>query len=805
MKLPRLSPDKAYIGASLFLPLSKVSEGPIRGALTFGLGKDNEPRILVKNHPAHLEVPRGFLTPQQLKEDLGIEVVDLRPQQFPRSSLRPKPGFALRDRQLEPWAAFKDSKGSVLHLPCGAGKTVMGLYKAAHEGLATLIVSPQAAHLDNWLAEMQQFFDLDTEPGRVGDGKMEYDREVVLCTVQTLATRAEDGKLPIDFAHRFGTIIFDECFPAGTMIGSVPIEQIQVGDTVPSYDEGTGSLRTSVVTHVFKREASEFVRVRTGAREVLCTPNHPFLTLRGWVAAEELTTLDFVRVTRGSENLQDLRGCHGSKKLQNPVRALPINVVPDAKFQKKSGGKTVRSVRYTGDLSRTRRSFRCTPRQSLLFGGAQNVLPAKMQIRNYGSHKCNSRIFSYGEQQPHAPLRSAHEGLQLFAFDGVVSSCARWERQRLDGAPKTPCGCAGVGYRDGYSNRKKCKKEQGSLALHAGHSKYRPEDCNRSGRGLSQCSARKKSRSGKGGLLDWARVESLEIFKQRGSFKPGELPGRCTVYNLEVADTHTYVANGYVVHNCHHMSAEWFARSIDLCIGNRYGLTATPKRTDRNEGVFLSHIGPIVYSDDTQEMIPEIEVIELDTALTDADEKVVQDRSKQRNLAMLKSWLAQNTERNAAISRRLTKAIADGRTIYALSHSVEHVKTLSAMFPGSGLITGETPSAERLVELNKSKIVFATFGVATENYNRKDLDCLFILTPLAADGYAEAPQLRQAIGRVQRAAQGKKTPEVIIFLDRNIDECKGLTYSVLNYLKSKNYPFRNSTWNQKRRNPLGRT
>ena len=466
MKLPRLSPDTAYIGASLFLPLSKVSEGPIRGALTFGLGKDNEPRVLVKNHPTHLEVPRGFLTPQQLQEDLGLEVVDLRPKKFPRSSLRPKPGFALRDRQLEPWTAFKDSKGSVLHLPCGAGKTVMGLYKAAHEGLATLIVSPQAAHLDNWLSEMQQFFDLDSEPGRVGDGKMEYDREVVLCTVQTLATRAEDGKLPIDFAHRFGTIIFDEC---------------------------------------------------------------------------------------------------------------------------------------------------------------------------------------------------------------------------------------------------------------------------------------------------------------------------------------------------HHMSAEWFARSIDLCIGNRYGLTATPKRTDRNEGVFLSHIGPIVYSDDTQEMIPEIEVIELDTELTDADEKLIQDRSKQRNLAMLKSWLAQNTERNAAISRRLTEAVAEGRTIYALSHSVEHVKTLSAMFPGSGLITGETPSEDRLKELNKSKIVFATFGVATENYNRKDLDCLFILTPLAADGYAEAPQLRQAIGRVQRAAQGKKTPEVVIFLDRNIDECKGLTYSVLNYLKSKNYPFRNSTWNQKRRSPMGRT
>lgn len=805
MKLPRLHPEKAYIGASLFLPLSKVSEGPIRGALTFGLGKNNEPRVLVKNHPTHLEVPRGFLTPQQLQEDLGIEVVDLRPKQFPRSSLRPKPGFALRERQLEPWAAFKDSKGSVLHLPCGAGKTVMGLYKAAHEGLTTLIVSPQAAHLDNWLAELNQFFDIDSEPGRVGDGKMEYDREVVLCTVQTLATRAEDGKLPIDFAHRFGTIIFDECFPSGTLVGSVPIEQLQVGDNVPSYDESTGSLCTGVVTHVFKREASELVRLRSGAREVVCTPNHPFLTPRGWVAAEDLTTLDFVRVTHDSKNLQDLRGPHGSREVQNHVRGLHSGVVSNKKLQKKDGGKPVYRMRYSGDLPGACRSFRRTQRKGLLLGGAQDGLPTEVQIGDNGSYKREACLGPHGAQQSYAACRGTHEGLRFPALDGVVSSCTRREGQGSDRATEASCGRAWVEYRDCYPNREECEKGQSGVALHAGHRGPRSEDRYRSGRRLSQCAAGAEGRPRKGGLLVWSRVESVEVLKPGDPLEFGGLSGRCAVYNLEVAGTHTYVANGYVVHNCHHMSAEWFARSIDLCLGNRYGLTATPKRTDRNEGVFLSHIGPIVYSDDTQEMTPEIEVIELDTELTEADEKLVQDRSKQRNLAMLKSWLAQNTERNAAISRRLTKAIAEGRTIYALSHSVEHVKTLSAMFPGSGLITGETPSEERLKELNKSKIVFATFGVATENYNRKDLDCLFMLTPLAADGYAEAPQLRQAIGRVQRAAQGKKTPEVIIFLDRNIDECKGLTYSVLNYLKLKNYPFRNSTWNQKRRNPMGRT
>jgi len=467
MKFPRLDSDKAYVAASLYLPRTRIAEGPVRGALTFGLDRSNEPRVLVIEHPNHIEVPRAFLTRAQIEEEMGIPVVDLRPKEFPGSSLRPRPGFQLRERQVPAWEVFSKAENGILHLACGAGKTIMGLYKAAHAGKATLIVSPQGAHLDNWESELNNYFLLDGKIGRIGDGKMDYEHEVVLATVQTLAGRAEAGELPEDFATRFGTVIFDEV---------------------------------------------------------------------------------------------------------------------------------------------------------------------------------------------------------------------------------------------------------------------------------------------------------------------------------------------------HHMSASFYVKSADVCMGNRFGLTATPKRIDRSEGIFLSHIGPILFSDDAQEMIPEVEVLELDTTIDDKAEREVTDRSGERHIGLLRAWLGRNEERNAAIRVRLDEAIAAGRTVFALSHVVEHVRWWSQQYPGSGLITGETPSKERLKQLNSSKLVFATFGVATEAYNRKDLDSLFVLTPLAADGYAEAPQLRQAIGRVQRAAPGKRTPEVILFLDRNIPEAAGLTFSVLGFLKQQKFPFRSTTWTaNRRRNPLART
>ena len=211
LKLPKLDPALAYLSTSLFIPRSAIVEGPIRRALTFEF--DNEERELAVTHPYHLEVPRNYIVGERLQR-LGVPVVDLRPHLYERTSLRPKDNFEFRPVQKPAWKALlpasRNREDGILRLDTGQGKTVMGLRYAAEVGGPLLVVSWQKAHLGQWGLEIDKLFHLDTPVGWIGDGKMEYDREVVFSTVQTLAKLVDNGGLPQDFSTRFALAIYDE-------------------------------------------------------------------------------------------------------------------------------------------------------------------------------------------------------------------------------------------------------------------------------------------------------------------------------------------------------------------------------------------------------------------------------------------------------------------------------------------------------------------------------------------------------------------------------------------------------------------
>jgi superfamily II DNA or RNA helicase len=456
MKFTPLDPELAYLGTSLYLPKKYVQEGPIRGALTFA-GVGGEVRELVQSHAAHIEVPRAFLTPKEVRERMGLTLVDLRPKSYPESSLRPKAGLSLRPKQIPAWDAFDMAPQGVLQLPCGGGKTLMGLLKAASLYTRTLIISWQEAHLENWERELHEWFEMDGPVGWILGKKFEYENEVVFATIQTLARRAEEGKLPPDFHLAYGCTIYDEV---------------------------------------------------------------------------------------------------------------------------------------------------------------------------------------------------------------------------------------------------------------------------------------------------------------------------------------------------HHLAAKHFSKTADLTIGPRFGLTATKNRVDMNEGIFLAHLGPIVYSDDTQELPVRVEVVATGTTVPENRVEEVTDKSGQRHLGLLRQFLAKDVKRNEFIRHKIDELLKEGRTIYVLSHAKEHPKELSAWYPNSGCITGDTPSAERLGELNNYPLVFATIGVGSENYNRKELDTILLLTPLAAYEHA-APAIQQITGRIQREHPGKKEPLLLIFLDE-IDECRGLVFTLIKWAKKKGFKVKEDTWKKPR-------
>lgn len=85
----------------------------------------------------------------------------------------------------------------------------------------------------------------------------------------------------------------EHCFPAGTAIstpgGPQAIESLRVGDVVDTLE---GPRR---ITRLYQRETSQaLVAVTAGGERTVCTPNHPFLTHKGWVAAGDLCRGDQV-------------------------------------------------------------------------------------------------------------------------------------------------------------------------------------------------------------------------------------------------------------------------------------------------------------------------------------------------------------------------------------------------------------------------------------------------------------------------------------------------------------------------------
>ena len=67
------------------------------------------------------------------------------------------------------------------------------------------------------------------------------------------------------------------------------------------------------------------------------------------------------------------------------------------------------------------------------------------------------------------------------------------------------------------------------------------------------------------------------------------------VYNLEVADFHTFVANGMVTHNCHHSPSVSFQKVINAFPARfRGALTATPDREDGLGPLINALFGPSV-------------------------------------------------------------------------------------------------------------------------------------------------------------------------------------------------------------------
>jgi superfamily II DNA or RNA helicase len=462
----------------------------------------------------------------------------------------------LRDYQIEAVNRVYEQWDHGLQNVClqaatGSGKTAMLAYIMLHYPKPSIAIAHRTelvSQLSLTLAQYGVYHNIIAPRTTI--------REIVTLHTNTFgqsfydpqATRYVAGVLTLlnhkhvaTLAKRIGLTVFDECFVAGTLIDGKPIEDIRVGDSVWAFNEATDRLEKREVVRVFKNiKPKHMVRIETKGHHVLhCTLGHPFYTKRGWVEAKDLKENDYVRC-----EMYHLWG-------------------------------TCRFIRLS--ISKV-----CENTKSILRKKVFGLFSNAETIRNNGGYKSEVRFSENDTQQSYAKTRSKIEDVQHIESDKTQAQDSRRKRQRNASCRTIPTGIVnGYGVYDATSSTNATPANCWiPMGVQARLRKFISEIGDRSRWCIS--SWEKAFRREKRPMLDWARLDSITFYESGDIRTAGQSDNRNYVYNFEVDQLHTYVANGVVTHNCHHVIRGNTWGKVAALFGGAQGLfpTATPQRAD---------------------------------------------------------------------------------------------------------------------------------------------------------------------------------------------------------------------------------
>lgn len=237
-----------------------------------------------------------------------------------------------------------------------------------------------------------------------------------------------------------------------------------------------------------------------------------------------------------------------------------------------------------------------------------------------------------------------------------------------------------------------------------------------------------------------------------------------------------------------HGAVEWSRAAAMFPARTRIGLSATPRRGDGLWDVIRWHVGDVLVKEEGGGAAT---VYQVGTGVG-LPRDVYEGRGRAKiNLARLINALTRIGSRNDLIVDEVIRAVKAGRRPLVLSHRLEHLDTLSAMFellwdgdhPDSDetrtakAVMGEEPDdflvgkyvggmkKAQIERSRRCRVVFGTYQYAKEGLDDPSLDTLFLATP--------ASDVEQAAGRILRDHPDKKGPLIVDFVDDRTGPCVG--------------------------------
>jgi superfamily II DNA or RNA helicase len=700
------------------------------------------------------------------------------------------PGFEFRDYQKEAVQAVLTHQRGVLKMATNAGKTLVmaGVLKSL-AGKQAIVVVPTRALLAQTADRLESM--LCTRLGRYGAGAEEF-RTITISTIASMGKllHQEDD---IKYNH---ILLADECFLAGTMVGSKPIEDIVVGDSVPAWD-GI-SIVSGRVTHTFRRHyTGVLIKISCGATLVYCTPNHPFMTSSGWVLAKDIT--NDMRILYDRVCSVRSRGAEIGKNMEEGTLILLGGVLEGAQNRNgkeyiqgqttKAGGNKVgkgsRSNEDPENLLILREGFYTNREGILQVEEKRSKCPSVLhrvvqesicerELKAYGyTNQCLVWPFQFREdvaQQPNE--KSCHESEDIKEVEGCGSQTAyaRWEWERIASATKDVIRCVRGGLGSRVANSYMCKLcEQSSsptFQLQGGYSKFAVADSRRSGWVYALRNSCSRAGQEEGRLLDWVRVDSVEVLEQDSTEGIGCVRGEgIDVYNLGVEYYNTYVANGFVVHNCHHGRSTTLFNGIMATPGSyRIGLSGTPLRYNQLDDMKLvGATGEVIYEISNTQLIEagfSVPPVVIFHTVGAGEEDMREYQEAYRDL------LVNNRDRNHLIARVAIEEVKRG-PVLIVANWIEHVNAIASVLPAvvsSRIITGNNSSEEMTQALDAVRERKLDILIATEVFG-EGIDVPSVATVVLASGGKSHIKMLQRIGRGMRVDGLKDELHVHDFID----------------------------------------
>jgi superfamily II DNA or RNA helicase len=161
---------------------------------------------IVEMPDGSVHVPRGAIG--VVKETFARDGYVVKVTEDRRSigkTIGPFPSIPLRDYQADGVQEFLKHTQGVIVLPCGSGKSRLGVGAIAALGRDALIVVPTQDLADQWIKDLQEH--LGYEGGLIGGGIFRW-RDITVGVDDSVVNAVESDLV---WAASFGCIIIDEC------------------------------------------------------------------------------------------------------------------------------------------------------------------------------------------------------------------------------------------------------------------------------------------------------------------------------------------------------------------------------------------------------------------------------------------------------------------------------------------------------------------------------------------------------------------------------------------------------------------